>query len=592
MISQRIRLISKKNTQAHRCDDVFSRKFSKRRYLMADVRARSLHYFSITLLAGACLHFAGCNSADSTQSKEPLPRPVTYMTLEQQMPKNSSMVTGTIDSWKSEQVGFQVAGRVIYSEEPGMNIQGRILDKAGEVIKQGTLLAELENDRYKIRYEEARARVQEAVASVEAIRADIETTIPSRLAEVQAEHDRARKEYRREQRLLKEGAGAKRAVETARAKFHEARARLDQVKGQRQEKQAQLASAEAKVTEFKEGARRAELDLRDTQLFVPYNGQVSKVHVIPGGYVEKGQPVVSVQMMDPVKVELAVSADLDSKIDFNDVMNVYVEGSDEPMFGTVWHKDTVADASTRTFMVTLLIRNREQQANMPKDADLKDALQVRSLWNIESRHDNGQAPYFTNVDTLHKDEEGHFVWKAEGLKVKDLEGEFNPVFKVKKVRVIPGDDYQRYVHIFTYRELKGLGDLNPATDLLAGKLPDHIKDGDTLVLTRKQWLMRPGQLVKVDLQRGPMPKGFYIPANAVLKNEDGHHVFVVKDQQAGRQSAQRVMVNPGPSLGTFQSVSPVQDGSLSDGTRIVVDGASYLHNDAPIAAINAGRVRP
>ena len=99
----------------------------------------------------------------------------------------------------------------------------------------------------------------------------------------------------------------------------------------------------------------------------PFDGQISRVHVIPGGYVERGQPVVTVQMMDPMKVQVAVSPDTDRQVNYNDLVKVYVDGENEPLNGWVWNKDAVADASTRTFMVTLLVRNREIEAGLPAD---------------------------------------------------------------------------------------------------------------------------------------------------------------------------------------------------------------------------------
>ncbi len=147
---------------------------------------------------------------------------------------------------------------------------------------------------------------------------------------------------------------------------------------------------------------------------------------------------------------LAVSADLDRKILFNDLLNVHVDGIQEPLQGWVWYKDSVADAATRTFMITLIIRNRQLELDTPADIAGKDLLRVRSLWNLESQQHDGQAPFFTNVESLHQDAEGYFVWRAENLQVKDLEDDFNPVFKVKKVRVVPGDEYKRFLQIFTY----------------------------------------------------------------------------------------------------------------------------------------------
>ncbi len=77
----------------------------------------------------------------------------------------------------------------------------------------------------------------------------------------------------------------------------------------------------------------------------------------------------------------------------------------------------MADAATRTFMVTLLVRNRQVEDAPPMDLKGKDFHRVGSLWNLESENDDGAAPFFTNGETLLKDDAGYFVWKAAGLDI-------------------------------------------------------------------------------------------------------------------------------------------------------------------------------
>ncbi|MEM7253436.1 MAG: hypothetical protein AAF493_18635, partial [Pseudomonadota bacterium] len=208
------------------------------------------------------------------------------------------------------------------------------------------------------------------------------------------------------------------------------------------------------------------------------------------------------------------------------------------------------------------------------------------LWNLESELDNAAAPYFTNVDTLRTDENGHFVWRVRGLSVSDLERDFEPVFTVEKVRITVGERKFRYLDIITYQEVIDLGALDPSRDLLAGKLPDGVEEGDTVFLSRKQWLLRPGQLVNVDLHHGRVPAGFYVPADAIVKDNVGHHVYVVNQQDNGEERADRVDVELGATVGTFQGVQPVSDGVLTEGTRLIVDGAHYLRDGETVNAFN------
>ncbi len=84
---------------------------------------------------------------------------------------------------------------------------------------------------------------------------------------------------------------------------------MDNAEAQYKAARARLQAAQAKL-------RQTKIDLSDTMLFAPSAGQISRAHAIRGGYVERGQAVATVQMMDPVKVEVAVSPELEQTICF------------------------------------------------------------------------------------------------------------------------------------------------------------------------------------------------------------------------------------------------------------------------------------
>jgi len=235
-------------------------------------------------------------------------------------------------------------------------------------------------------------------------------------------------------------------------------------------------------------------------------------------------------------------------------------------------------------MVTLLVRNRQVGVDLPPELKGKDIVRTRGLWNLEAEKDDGRAPFFANAAALHKDDEGDFVWKVEELKIDDLARAFDPVFRVRKVRVKLGSRQLRFMQVFSYRQLEDLGTLDPKTDLLAENLPDGVKDGDTVFLSRKRWLLRPGQIVKVDLQHGRLPEGFYVPAQSVIADGDGHHVYVVKEETSGEGTATRVDVRLGANIGAFQAIEPVNEGTFADGAKLIVDGVHYLHDGDPVNA--------
>ena len=505
--------------------------------------------FFLSLFLLIPIVISSCDSGSKDEERKPIPRPVTYMLLKKSDPSQITRATGSVESWKVEKVGFQVDGRVVSVVEPGVEILGNIYDENGAVLTNGTILAELKDERHALRLKEARARI----------------------AARQAEMDRRDKEYKRQANLLKEGATSQKKFEKAESEFRGAGARL---------REAQRL------------ARQTEVDLRDTRLYSPYHGQVSKVHVIPGAYVERGQPVVSVQMMDPMKVEIAVSPRTDRLINYGDLLKVYVDGYEEPIEGTVWFKDSVADAATRTFMVTLLVRNHRIEVGVPDELKAKNFHRTEDIMRLDEERTGGEPTYYANQRSINKDDQGFFLWKVEGLKASDLFGQFNPIFTVKKVRVTLGESIIRLLQAYTFRELEQFGDIDPNEDLVTGEMPEGVENGDTVFLSRKRWLVRPGELVHVDLSGGKGTEGFYVPTHAIIEDGNGEFIYVVKKEGSEEEYAKRVGVDVDEGLGNFRRIKPVSGGVLNEGMKLIVEGAHYLVDGDLINAFDEVEVSP
>ena len=508
---------------------------------------RKIIFLSIFCLIS--IGISSCKTDSKEEEQKPSPRPVTYMLLKKSDPSQITRATGSVESWKVEKVGFQVDGRVVSVVEPGVEILGNIFDENGAVLTNGTILAELKDERHALRLKEARARV----------------------AARQAEMDRRDKEYKRQANLLREGATSQKKFEKAESEFRGAGARL---------REAQRL------------ARQTEVDLRDTRLYSPYHGQVSKVHVIPGAYVERGQPVVSVQMMDPMKVEIAVSPRTDRLINYGDLLKVYVDGYEEPIEGTVWFKDSVADAATRTFMVTLLVRNHRIEVGVPDELKAKNFHRTEDIMRLDEERAGGEPIYYANQRSINKDEQGFFLWKVEGLKSSDLYTDFNPIFTVRKVRVKLGESVIRLLQSYTFRELENFGDLDPTEDLVTGDMPEGVENGDSVLLSRKRWLVRPGELVHVDLSGGKGTGGYHVPAHSIIEDGNSQYVYMVSRDTSEGEYAKRVSVTVDEGIGNFRRIEPVSGGVLNEGMKLIVDGAHYLVDGDLINAFDEVEVSP
>lgn len=547
---------------------------------------------SAVLFLALPMLFSGCNLEEKKEVREPVPRPVNYVVLKRSDHSHLTRVTGSVESWKKEMISFKVSGRLVEVVEPGVEIQGHSFDDSGNKISQGTMIARLDSSQFRLRLQEAEARMKTEEAKANAVKIEINKYFPELMKEAKADFDRDKKEFQRQSKALPSGATSKKRHDEAEAAYRTASARIAQIQADKAKKTAELAAVDAQILEAKQLVEQAKIDLQDTELYSYFHSQIAKVHVIQGGYVEKGQPVVTVQMMDPMKVEIAVSPQRDKKINYGDFLKVYQEDWDTPVDGAVYLRDTVADAATRTFMITLLLRNYMVEPDIPEKLKDKKYHRVSELENLVSEKGDGRPPFYINQDFLNSDSSGHYLWKAEGVSSQELSGNLAPVFKIKKVRVVPGSGKFRLLQLWTFVELKNYGNLNPHKYLAAGKLPETAKEGDTVVYSRKKWLLRPGELVHVDLKQGNVEPGFYVPTRSIMNDKTSQYIFVVDEKEKGQEQARKVKIRVGSSLSDFLRIEPLEKDQLAEGMKVVIDGAHYLHDGELISGYNEIEVSP
>ena len=538
----------------------------------------------------------GCSS-DAPVEREKPPRPVSVLILKQMDPQRSIQLTGSVSSWKTELIGFQVGGRVESVLEPGADILGRTVDENGDVITQGTVIAELETDRYELALASAKAQKETAIARAKARQSELENVLPQQIKAAQASVTLTQQEFDRASQLFKREALSAAQLDQAKANLDTAQAELAQTKATEKVTQAELDSLNAQAKEAEENVRQAQKDLDDTKLVSPYHGQIAEVHEIPGGYVQAGERVVTVQMMDPMQVDVAVSAQTDARLNYNDVIDVYLPDSKTPSTAMVYEKDTMADAATRTFSVKLLVRNEQIEVGLPPDEQGKDTPRVRTIFRVTTQKADGNPPYFVAVKALYQDADGYFVWKIENRTLKDNKTRNDSGIRLRKIRVTPGDKRMPFLQVVTLRELADLGDLDPAKDVVAGVIcaPDGrrltndeivgIQDGDTVLYVRERWRLRPGDIVRVDLEGSTVEVGLYVPTDTILEKSGKTYVFAVESLGEADQVRQ-IEVDVFDDVGTLRRIEAAGDATLEAGMKIVANGALFLTDGEKVTVVD------
>lgn len=187
---------------------------------------------------------------------------------------NASKYQSTDDAYVEAhmvQVAPKVTGQIIE-----LNVEDN------QRIKEGDIVAVIDKDDYRIRFEQADADYQKELANQKVAKANF-SAVQSEIAVAKADLDRYKK-------LYESGAVSKQTLDNAQTRYDSVSARKTTVEesilsnGQNKVADANLKSLKAKRD-------KAELDLRNTEVIAPQSGIVTNKKVEKGAYVGTGSPL-------------------------------------------------------------------------------------------------------------------------------------------------------------------------------------------------------------------------------------------------------------------------------------------------------------
>jgi membrane fusion protein (multidrug efflux system) len=230
---------------------------------------------------------------------------------------------GTVKPQQSVTVSAEVAGRIV--EMPVSE---------GEVVSKGQLLARLDDRDLRLRIEEVRSAVS------------------------QEQLELARQDYQRKERLFNEGAVT--------------RSIYDQAKGHFLTLDAAYRSNQARLRQLQEQVAR-------TRLTATTSGTVARKLMSQGELVAPGMPVVVIESMDEVLIELEVSDREIVKVRPLQTVEATTDAFPGRVFpGAVEHIGTAANPVTKGFKVEARIGNQDGHLRSGMIASVKVILEKRS----------------------------------------------------------------------------------------------------------------------------------------------------------------------------------------------------------------------
>ncbi len=201
----------------------------------------------------------------------------------------------------------------------GFKIPGRVAERTvseGDHIQAGQLIARLDDAEQREQLALRRAEfsaAQAALAELEAgSRPQEIAAAAAALHSAEAERDRARLDFARQQELRSKNAIADRELEAAQAQLKVAEARANEAaerlklvqEGPRAE---DIAQGRARLEQARAAVALAETQVDNTRLASPLSGVVLSHNVEPGEYVSPGTPVVTVADLAQVWVRTYIS---------------------------------------------------------------------------------------------------------------------------------------------------------------------------------------------------------------------------------------------------------------------------------------------
>ena len=561
---------------------------------------------SIRLVAWAsmvCLISAGCGGSPQSPA-EKAPRPVLVMTLKIGTPTTTRQASATVSSWKTEEIGFEVAGRVRWVLEPGEEIEGRVFDLRGNVVTPGTVLAQIDPERYELAVESAKAQVSVAELQKASTEVDLDSGIPADLEAAKADLELAQVEYERNKRLVAQRATSQADLDSSQANLRTARARIATIDARIKQTEAQLESSIASIKQAQQNLKDAQRNLTDTTLFSSFRGQVADVHVVPGSVVAQGSPVLTVQMMNPIKVDVELSADLSRTIRRKHQLPITItmpDGSTQRRKGFVYTVSPTADTSTRTFTLTLLVLNEKVQPPLSAEQQGAKVARTADVWRVDLDFfpNNSPGVYYIDQKSICRDSEGYYLWKCVNARIDE---QLPDLLEVAKMRITPQNMSIPFLGNWVFQAFTVVDgqDFDPSSNFFAGELIlDEASAGDwngsqVYVDTGGQWMLRPGDLVSVDLSASETAPGFYVPMEAIYEESGETYVFVVGqpdgDSRSGETTVKRLAVNvakeEGLGAGTIRRITSQSSEALPEGAPIVVGGVHFLRDGEAVRIVD------
>ncbi len=280
---------------------------------------------------------AGCGEKDS-ESDRPAGGPrvtlVDVAIVESENVEVTIRSVGSIEAVDRVDVAPEIEG-----------IVERIHFVENQQVKKGDVLVQLNDRKLALVAQQADDSLQTAGAALELARATVRRT--------QADVESRKSTFERDKSLYEDGI-------TSEAAYVESKAAYDSAAAAVEEAVAASLRAERGVTAAKTLLALAKERLSDARITAPLSGILGERLVSPGDYVESGQPLVELVVMDPLEISFSVPGKYRGRVRTGQTAFFSSPSVADRVFsGETTFMSPTADASTRSIKIKARLSNED-----------------------------------------------------------------------------------------------------------------------------------------------------------------------------------------------------------------------------------------
>jgi RND family efflux transporter MFP subunit len=271
------------------------------------------------------------------------PRPVHTAQVSEIPMERAVTVSGTLAAQDQATVSAKVPGRV-----QTINVD------LGSVVRKGQVIAQLEQQDYNLRLQQAEAALAQARARVglspdgKDEQVDPEKTATVRQA--RALLDDARLKLDRAKSLLEKGVIAQAQLDAADADYKVALSRY-------QDGVEEIRNRQALVVQRRSELEIARQQLADSTITAPFDGVVQEKRTSVGEYLAAGTAIVSVVRIDPLRLRAEVPERQAHNVTLGLQVRVTVEGDSNVYTGVIARISPSITEQNRILIVEAEVRN-------------------------------------------------------------------------------------------------------------------------------------------------------------------------------------------------------------------------------------------